>query len=379
MQTDKNAHSDPIPVLSFFTGGGFLDMGFEQAGFEVVWTNEINPEFAALYRAGVSSWRKSIGGGKHECPAAISSVGSIRDLTVAAVLSQAFPKGTPDCFGIVGGSPCTDFSVAGTNRGSRGRHGSLAGVFARFICMAKPTFFVFENVPGLVRTAKHRKYLRHLVSKFVSVGYEVDQAVLNALDYGVPQDRSRLFVVGIRRDIVANAALCKRAAKGWYTWPVAPYRDARDSYAWPTTAPGSRRRVSCPDGIPPELTVASAIAGPPPATSLANGNEYFKPRSKKFHTVHEGDTKRKSFKRLHRYRYSPTACYGHREVHLHPTKARRLSLREAMRIQSIPDSYVLPKGGSLGAKFAIVSNAVPVKLAKHVADSMRSFLSSAGV
>lgn len=105
-----------------------------------------------------------------------------------------------------------------------------------------------------------------------------------------------------------------------------------------------------------------------------NGNDVFKPKSEKFSTVNEGDTKRKSFKRLHRYRYSPTACYGHREVHLHPWEKRRLSVREAMRIQGIPDEYQLPDNATLSNKFALVSNGVPVSLAHQVALSLKIFM-----
>jgi DNA (cytosine-5)-methyltransferase 1 len=83
---------------------------------------------------------------------------------------------------------------------------------------------------------------------------------------------------------------------------------------------------------------------------------------------------RKSFKRLHRYRFSPTAWYGNQEVHLHPWKARRLSVREALRIQTVPDEYVLPDGGSLSAKFKMICNGVPCVMAFHLASALKSFL-----
>ena len=82
------------------------------------------------------------------------------------------------------------------------------------------------------------------------------------------------------------------------------------------------------------------------------------------------DTSKKSFKRLHRYRYSPTACYGNNEVHLHPFEPRRLSLREAMRIQGIPDEYELPEGSSLTIKFKLIGNGVPVPLAYNIAQHL---------
>ena len=88
----------------------------------------------------------------------------------------------------------------------------------------------------------------------------------------------------------------------------------------------------------------------------------------------EGDVSRKSFKRLHRFRFSPTAWYGNQEVHLHPWKARRLSVREALRIQSVPDEYVLPKEMSLSAKFKMICNGVPCIMARAVAQSVHEVL-----
>jgi len=129
-----------------------------------------------------------------------------------------------------------------------------------------------------------------------------------------------------------------------------------------------------PAGIPDELMVYHILDGCNPPYEQPNGREGFKPHSDKFTAVREGDDKRRSFKRLHRYRYSPTACYGHNEVHLHPWENRRLTVRETMRIQGIPDTYVLPPEVSLTAKFATIGNAVPVPLARHVAVSLYNLL-----
>lgn len=123
-----------------------------------------------------------------------------------------------------------------------------------------------------------------------------------------------------------------------------------------------------------ELTVHSILNTKNDPARLPNGRDCFKAYSKRFKTIREGDTARKSFKRLHRYRFSPTACYGHNEVHLHPWHPRRLSVREAMRIQGVPDTYELPPEASLTSKYSIVSNGVPVPLALEVAKSLRKFL-----
>lgn len=90
--------------------------------------------------------------------------------------------------------------------------------------------------------------------------------------------------------------------------------------------------------------------------------------------IDEGETNRPSFKRLHRYKYSPTACYGNNEVHLHPYKNRRLSVREALRIQGVPDTYILPTELPLSKKFKMIGNGVPVPLAEAVANAVKDFI-----
>ncbi|ECH2967139.1 DNA cytosine methyltransferase, partial [Salmonella enterica] len=108
--------------------------------------------------------------------------------------------------------------------------------------------------------------------------------------------------------------------------------------------------------------------------NLPNQNDVFKAYSDKFNIIDEGDITGKSFKRLHRWRFSPTAAYGNNEVHLHPYKPRRLSVREVMRIQSVPDKFELPDNMTLSSKFKTISNGVPVVLAKEIAQSISNFI-----
>ena len=108
--------------------------------------------------------------------------------------------------------------------------------------------------------------------------------------------------------------------------------------------------------------------------TLPNGRDSFKPHSSKFRTIPEGDVSGKSFKRLHRWRYSPSAAYGNNEVHLHPTQPRRLTVREVMRIQSVPDNYALPETMTLSKKFKTIANGVPVKLALALAKQISAVL-----
>lgn len=366
-----------IPVLSFFTGGGFFDLGFKQAGFSVCWTNENNPAFISGYEQGMSSWLSSLRTKRH-ATAQISSTASICDLSPKGVLSKAFSGPRPGLFGVIGGPPCPDFSNGGTHAGGNGSNGMLTSVFTDMICGIKPSFFVIENVPGLYKFHKHRDFLSRKILQLQKHGYAVDYKILNALDLGVPQDRERLFVVGFKKSLASEAAGRKLDPdeRGWFLWPeIETYNEAK-LLCWPTVTKFGAMPVR-PAGIPLELTVYPALIGNGDPEKIANGHDYFNPYSGKFKKVKEGDVSRKSFKRLHRYRFSPTAWYGNQEVHLHPWKARRLSVREALRIQTVPDEYVLPDDLSLSAKFKMTCNGVPCVMALHLAGAVKCFLDKA--
>ncbi len=367
-----------IPLLSFFTGGGFFDLGFKQAGFSVCWTNENCPAFISGYEYGMSTWLSSLG--KRAKVAEIANTESICDLTPRAVLREAFAGPRPALFGVIGGPPCPDFSNGGTHAGGNGSNGVLTSVFTDMICDVRPTFFIIENVSGLYRIRKHRAFLELKIAQLRTHGYAVDYKLLNALELGVPQDRERLFVVGIKKVIAQRAAERKIASdeEGWFHWPVIDEYTGAKSLTWPDTAPFGEN-PSKPKGIPLELTVYPALFGSGDPEKLSNGCEFFNPYSSRFNTIPEGDVRRKSFKRLHRYRYSPTAWYGNQEVHLHPSKPRRLSVREALRIQSVPDEYELPEDMSLSAKFKMICNGVPCVMALHLATAVKSFLKRANL
>jgi DNA (cytosine-5)-methyltransferase 1 len=372
-KTNKNK-PETIPLISFFTGGGFLDMGFEQAGFNVIWTNENNPVFADMYSHGMSNWRSSIG--KHAPKAFISNTKSIEIVSATEILKQAFKSKKPRFFGIIGGPPCPDFSTGGKNKGGIGENGRLSKTYVLRICKMNPSFFVFENVPGLYKTKVHRAFLANLERRLERSGYYLDLKILNALDLGVPQDRERLIMIGIQKKYVSKCLgqRVEETKRGWFPWPmIRKYYNAKTRFNWPDTVDNEARAI-LPKGVPEELTVYSIFNPNKKCPSrIQNGKDVFKVYSKKFLSIKEGDTKRKSFKKLHRYRFSPTACYGHNEVHLHPWEKRRLSVREAMRIQGIPDTYTLPEEAPLTAKFTIVSNGVPVPLAREVAKKIRTF------
>lgn len=368
--SESNEHK--IPILSFFSGGGFLDMGFEQAGFEIIWTNEFDKTFAKLHAAGITSWRKSCG---NEIKAGIFNTKSITDIETNEILTEAFSNGKPDFFGIIGGPPCQDFSMNGSMKGFNGDRGKLTVVYFDKILELMPAFFVMENVTGLTKRSETKEYLQKLLKR-VEKEYFIDHKELNSLDYGVPQFRERIFFVGIKKEYIDNKHVNRKILGNWFPFPInRTYQDAASKYKWGKLEKYGQNLIQ-PKGLPIELCVESCLIKPNQTKSIPNADEFFnlyKPESE-LKLINEGETNRPSFKRLHRFKYSPTACYGNNEVHLHPYQHRRLSVREALRIQGVPDAYVLPPEIPLSKKFKMIGNGVPVPLAREVALAVKKFI-----
>jgi DNA (cytosine-5)-methyltransferase 1 len=320
--------------------------------------------------------------------ATIQSERSIADLTAKEIVGQAFGSaGKPELFGIIGGPPCPDFSVGGKNKGHEGDRGCLSQTYVDHILEIEPAFFLFENVPGLLRTAKHQAFLTHLLTQ-LETKYDLDLRVVNALEYGVPQDRERLIIVGRNSKWLKRVGgypisptlryLLMDAGKGckhpithhWMPWThYRLYPDAKEKYAWPDACPFGSDPAR-PEGIPDRLMAGPAICDVQRLAALPNGMDVFRPYSGRFSTVPEGQVDKKCFKRLHRWRYSPAAAYGNNEVHLHPTQPRRLTVREVMQIQALPEQFALPADMPLSTKFKTIANGVPVHLAEAMARSL---------
>jgi len=368
----SNHNENKIPILSFYSGGGFLDMGFEQAGFETVWTNEVDAVFAKLHAAGITSWRKSRGNG---IKAEIFNTKSITEVSSKEIIAEAFPNGKPINFGMIGGPPCQDFSMNGNLKGFEGDRGKLTILYFDKILELKPTFFVMENVTGLTKRRETKEFLQTLLKR-VEKEYFVDHEKLNALDFGVPQFRERVFFVGIRKTNLHADFVNKSLFGKWFPFPVdKKYQNSAHKYQWAKQVPFGKTLTKPPD-LPIELCVENCLVKPRQMNSTPNANEFFNLyiTEKALNAIGEGETNRPSFKRLHRFKYSPTACYGNNEVHLHPYIHRRLSVRETLRIQGVPDTYVLPTELPLSKKFKMIGNGVPVPLAKAIATALRNFI-----
>ena len=348
-------------IFSFFSGSGFLDLGFENTGYEVVFVNEFHSPFMNAYKHS----RKILNikpplFGYAECSIEKVSHEEIKS-------SMAKLKKENRLVGFIGGPPCPDFSVAGKNKGKDGENGKLSQSYIDIIVEMKPDFFLFENVKGLYRTSKHRQFFEHLKTQLKEVGYTLHERLINAIEYGAPQDRERIILIGFLDEKYPQA----------FDWSYRVYPDrSAFNYPWPVSEPFSEGIVKViPEGIPTELTVEYWF-NKNKVNEHPNAHHVFTARAglSRFLTVEEGDDSKKSYKRLHRWRYSPTAAYGNNEVHLHPYKPRRITVAEALAIQSLPKDFELPTNMTLSNMFKTVGNGVPYLASAGIAKSILKHL-----
>lgn len=165
-----------MKVVSLFSGAGGLDLGFQMAGHQVIWANDIYGDAVETYKTNL---------GNHII------CDDIENIDTANI---------PDCDIIIGGFPCQGFSVANTKRSEDDERNVLYKQLIRVIKDKKPKFFLAENVKGILSIGKGT-VIEMIMSDFSEMGYRVQKRVLNAADYGVPQKRERVIIVGVRDDI----------------------------------------------------------------------------------------------------------------------------------------------------------------------------------
>lgn len=170
-----------IGILSLFSGCGGLDLGFEQVGnYKTLWANDFKHEACVTFR------------------------NHFGDIIVEGDIEKINPynnSSIPDCDLILGGFPCQDFSIIWKQPGLNGNRGNLYKSFLRFVDAKKPKAFVAENVKGIL-TANNKKAIKQIIEDFQSIepGYVVMPHLYNFADYGVPEYRERVLIVGIRVD-----------------------------------------------------------------------------------------------------------------------------------------------------------------------------------
>ncbi len=166
-----------LKVLSLFAGAGGMDLGFKNAGYEIVWANDFDPDSVKTYKRNL---------GDHII---LGDIEKIR--------TNHMPN-NPDV--VIGGFPCQGFSIANLSRRVDDSRNKLYKQMLRVIRAKKPKYFVAENVSGILTLGKGA-VIEKIIKDFKSIGYKVDYKLLNAADYGVPQSRKRVIIIGNRLDL----------------------------------------------------------------------------------------------------------------------------------------------------------------------------------
>lgn len=324
-------------VVSLFAGCGGLDLGFEKRGFNVVWANEYDKSIHETY--------------KLNHPNTILNTSDIRTL---------LDKDIPDCDGIIGGPPCQAWSEGGKRLGIDDPRGQLFLDYIRIVKEKHPKFFLIENVQGILEE-KHKDSLEYFISLLREAKYIISYKLLNAADYKIPQDRFRVFFIGIRNDIkktflfpdaVSSTHITLRQAIGDITEEPHFYNDR-------STVEVNRERP--------------------------NHDTYIGPYDRKYmarNRVRSWDetsfTMQAQARNVPQHPQAPKMTYisANQRIfakgyeHLY----RRLSVRECARIQTFPDNFVF-KYSNIKDGYKMVGNAVPPRLAWYLANQIRKTFS----
>lgn len=313
-----------IKVISLFSGCGGLDLGFEQVGdYKTVWANDFKHEACETFR-------------KH-----------FGDIILEGDIEQVDPytnKDIPDCDIILGGFPCQDFSIIWKRPGLDGERGNLYKSFLRFVDAKKPKAFVAENVKGIL-TVNKKKAIRQIIEDFQNIapGYVVIPHLYNFADYGVPEYRERVLIVGIRSDMgfdFKHPAPTHGNGDG-----LKPYVTVGDAFEGVEEVPYNNEKLRVTERT---QKIISLISEGGNFTDIPPTNEYYV----KGMISHV-------YRRIHRGEPSKTiiAAGGGGTWGYHYPENRPLTNRERARIQSFPDDFVFE--GSTTEVRRQIGNAVP--------------------
>ena len=369
MEIQKN-----ISIFSFFSGSGFLDLGFEKTGYDIELVNEISAPFLEVYSFSREKMSLPLPRFGYQNLDINEYFNGQREELIKHIWEV---KKEDRLLGFIGGPPCPDFSVGGKNRGKDGENGKLSMSYVDLIIDMKPDFFLFENVKGLWKTKRHREFYEELKIKLQDAGYCTTERLTNSLEFGVPQDRERIFLFGLKKELLSKNQYNGNEITDfpWRNHALYDMDEIRNIH-WPDVNDFQPNELTtCPDNCIPELTIEHWFEKNE-VYNHPNTHDHFRPRAGliKMQTISEGDVSKKSYKRLHRWRYSPTAAYGNNEVHLHPYKIRRISAAEALAIQSMPSDFEIPHDMSLSNMFKTIGNGVPFLLSKGIAQTIKDYL-----
>ncbi len=354
--------------IDLFAGAGGLSLGFEQAGFDVAAAVEIDPIHAAVH--------------EFNFPQCATLCRSVTEVTGAQI--RAMPSiGSRDIDVVFGGAPCQGFSMIG-KRALDDPRNTLVHHFVRLVVELGAKYFVFENVKGLT-VGRHKQFLDELMSSFRAHGYDVldPYRVLNAADYGVPQSRQRLFLMGCKKGLAL---------------PGYPPPSARATVA---DAIGDLPNVDTIAALAQGDVVRVALGEPSRYASILRGltidpSDFSRPRrwdatvlTSSARTIHT-DLSRQRFAQTEHGKTEPVSRFLKLDPDgvcntlragtasdrgaftsprpIHPTHARVITVREAARLHSYPDWFRLHATKWHG--FRQIGNSVPPLLGRAVASSL---------
>lgn len=333
LKENRKNKEDSFKVVSLFTGCGGLDLGFEKAGFEIIWANEFDKTIWDTFTLNFP-----------KVP--------LDKRSIADIPSNEIPE---DCEGIIGGPPCQSWSEAGACRGINDCRGQLFFEYIRVLKDKQPLFFLAENVSGILANI-HKEAYQKILSEFSSAGYNVSAKLLNAKYYNVPQDRERVIIVGYHKRIGMSFEFPEGSNK------LLTLRDAIGDLKDPKPA----LKYNKTNGESLQI----------PNHEFMNGN---------FSTIYMSRNRVRSWDEQ-----SFTIQAGGRHAPIHPQAPkmkfieqnkrifmpgkeklyRRLSVRECARIQTFPDNFIF-KYVDVADGYKMVGNAVPVEFARIIAYKIR--------
>lgn len=336
---DITPPSDTIPAISFFSGAGGMDLGFHYAGFDNLASVEFNKVFCDTLR--LNNPNKVVIGPP-------DNSGDVRSYEeISSALRDKVGIKVPFEGVFHGGPPCQSFSMAANQRFAKGdenfkrvgfshsEYGNLLYDYLRLIETFRPRVFVIENVPGLKQMDGGKQLLLAL-KPLEALGYKIaEPTIVNAADYGVPQMRQRLFVVGAR--------------------------NIEQAFVYPEK---DKQRIPCLKALER------------PLTNIPNNETRDHKAASLLRYVKLGYGQRDQLGRVDRL--DPTkpsktviagGLKGGGRSHLHPLFPRTLSARESARLQTFPDNYIFT--GPSARQFTQIGNAVPPMLAYRMAEAIR--------
>lgn len=323
-------------VVSFFAGCGGLDLGFEQAGFHVVWANEFDSTVRDTYIKNHPNTE-----------------------FVLEDINKINPESIPDCDGFIGGPPCQSWSVGGMQKGLDDPRGQLFLKYIELIKAKKPKFFVIENVKGML-DKRFEDVFKDFVNRLEGAGYDVQWALLDAVNYRIPQNRERVFFVGFRKELNIKfnfpIPTCEE--------PISLEKAIGDIKEEPNYFAGGKGKVSVsPNQRHKNHDVLS---------SKYNSFYYRGNRRRGWQQPSFTINATAEFAPLHPS--SPKMMfYGHENWNFQKDRLkeyRRLSVRECARIQTFPDNFIFEYDNIVDA-YKMIGNAVPPRLGNVIAKSIQ--------